>query len=477
MITGEELEELLKSTENYRVEKTVSTTNMDKFCEAICAFANDMPGSGKKGYLLIGVNDDNTLSGLRVSDELQIKISNIRSDGNILPLPQMSVDVISFDQGDVLVVEVSPSVFPPVRYRGRTCVRIGPRKGFATMEEERILIERCAVQFPSFDTRPCLEATLEDIDTNLFLQQYLPLAINKDDIEDTRPVKEQMAALRLYNMKYDCPTYAAIILFGKNPKYFLMGDYIQFVRYNGEDNASDVINQYEFHGNLCAMLPKLDTFIETSLIQNRPSPTSVLKEKTIYNYPLWAIRELLMNAVMHREYQSNTPVKLYQYTNRIEVVNAGGLYGNATVENFPKVNDYRNPIVAEALKLFGYVNKFNRGVSRVQKELVENGNGEAVFSVDKVTVFEVLVNEEKLTQKLIQKLTQKLTQKTTQNPLNIQNLLDLLEREPFLTRKEISEILGMSENTIKWQLSKLKQQGLIERAGGRKNGYWQVVKR
>lgn len=238
MITGEELEELLKSTENYRVEKTVSTTNMDKFCEAICAFANDMPGSGKKGYLLIGVNDDNTLSGLRVSDELQIKISNIRSDGNILPLPQMSVDVISFDQGDVLVVEVSPSVFPPVRYRGRTCVRIGPRKGFATMEEERILIERCAVQFPSFDTRPCLEATLEDIDTNLFLQQYLPLAINKDDIEDTRPVKEQMAALRLYNMKYDCPTYAAIILFGKNPKYFLMGDYIQFVRYNGEDNAS-----------------------------------------------------------------------------------------------------------------------------------------------------------------------------------------------------------------------------------------------
>lgn len=277
-------------------------------------------------------------------------------------------------------------------------------------------------------------------------------------------------------MKYDCPTYAAIILFGKNPKYFLMGDYIQFVRYNGEDNASNVINQYEFHGNLCTMLPKLDTFIETSLIQNRPAPASVLKEKSIYNYPSWAIRELLMNAVMHREYQSNTPIKLYQYNNRIEVVNAGGLYGNATAENFPKVNDYRNPIVAEALKLFGYVNKFNRGISRVQKELVENGNGEAVFSVDKVTVFEVLVKESLINdvegngEKLTQKTTQKITQKTTQK------LLDLLENNPSLTRKEMSEILGISENTIKWHLSKLKQQGIVERKEGRKNGYWVVVK-
>ena len=64
MITKEELLELLGSTETYRVEKTVSTGNMDKFCEAICAFANDLPHSKKKGYLIIGVNDDGTLSGL-----------------------------------------------------------------------------------------------------------------------------------------------------------------------------------------------------------------------------------------------------------------------------------------------------------------------------------------------------------------------------------------------------------------------------
>ena len=92
MISKDELLELLNSTETYRVEKTISTTNMDKFCEAICAFANDMPNSGKCGYLLIGVNDDGSRNKLHVDDELLKKITAIRTSGNILPLPVMNVD-------------------------------------------------------------------------------------------------------------------------------------------------------------------------------------------------------------------------------------------------------------------------------------------------------------------------------------------------------------------------------------------------
>lgn len=69
--------------------------------------------------------------------------------------------------------------------------------------------------------------------------------------------------------------------------------------------------------------------------------------------------------------------------------------GNARPENFPDVNDYRNPVIAEALRVMGYVNKFNRGIARVQKELVENGNGKAAFTVDKVTVFSVNVTNAK----------------------------------------------------------------------------------
>lgn len=123
MLSKDEIIQLLHSEETYRVERTVSTGNMDKFCEAICAFANDLPDSRKKGYLLIGANDDGALSGLKVDDALLKKIAGIRSDGNILPLPVMNVDRVEFPDGDLLVAEVSPSLLPPVRrpYRNHEC--------------------------------------------------------------------------------------------------------------------------------------------------------------------------------------------------------------------------------------------------------------------------------------------------------------------------------------------------------------------
>ena len=115
MITKEELQELLHSTETYRVERTTSTGDMDKFQEAICAFSNDLPNSRKNGYLIIGAYDNGALSGLRVTDDLLKKIAAIRSDGNILPLPMMSVERFEFPEGDLLVAEVLPSLLPPVR--------------------------------------------------------------------------------------------------------------------------------------------------------------------------------------------------------------------------------------------------------------------------------------------------------------------------------------------------------------------------
>ena len=163
MISKEEIQALLHSTENFRVERTVSTTNMDKFCEAICAFSNDLPNSRQKGYLLIGAYDDGRLSGLKVDDALLKKISGIRSDGNILPLPVMTVERVEFSDGDLLVAEVSPSLLPPVRYRGRVFVRIGPRRDIASETEERILTERRMAYMATFDATPCLGATLDDL--------------------------------------------------------------------------------------------------------------------------------------------------------------------------------------------------------------------------------------------------------------------------------------------------------------------------
>ena len=90
---------MLSDTESYNTERTESTGNMDKFCQAICAFSNDISGSGRNGYLIIGAKDNGELSGLQVDDKLLLQIANIRTDGNILPQPTMTVEKFHFDEG------------------------------------------------------------------------------------------------------------------------------------------------------------------------------------------------------------------------------------------------------------------------------------------------------------------------------------------------------------------------------------------
>lgn len=306
MIAKEEVLDLLKSTESYRVERTTSTGNMDKFCEAICAFANDMPNSRKNGYLIIGAYDNGTIAGMKVDDALLKKIAGIRSDGNILPLPTMSVERFTYPEGDLLVAEVRPSDLPPVRYRGRVFIRIGPRRDIATETEERILAERRCSFMATFDATPCLSAKLEDLDVDYIKSKYLPMAFDEETLaNDKRDIKEQLASIHLYDRENDCPTYAGIILFGKNPKYFLLGDYVQFVRFAGKDKGGDILNERQFAGPLYKMLPTLESFVRDGIITQRPVPESLFRERTVWNYPEGAIRELLMNACMHRDYQSN----------------------------------------------------------------------------------------------------------------------------------------------------------------------------
>ncbi|MDO4827703.1 MAG: putative DNA binding domain-containing protein, partial [Bacteroidia bacterium] len=394
MITKEKIHELLHSTEMFRIERTVSTTDMDKFQEAICAFANDLPDSRKKGYLILGAHDNGGLSGLKVDDALLKKIAAIRSDGNILPLPVMSVDRFEFPEGDLLVAEVTPSEQPPVRYRGRTFIRIGPRRDIASEAEERILAERRTSYMATFDAMPCYIAKISDIDIDLFRSEYLEKLMGKELVAtDNRPIEEQMSAVGMYDTIHDCPTNAAVVLFGKHPRRFIPGLYVQYVRFKGEDVTGEVENELQLDGNYCEVLPRLESLLELSVIKKKPVFVSLLREEMVSNYPYQAIRELVLNACMHRDLQSNAPLRFYEFSGHLEIMNAGGLYGHARPENFPFVNDYRNPLVAGAMKTLGYVNMFNRGVRQVQSDLKDNGNKPAQFDVSLLTAFRVTVEE------------------------------------------------------------------------------------
>ncbi len=276
------------------------------------------------------------------------------------------------------------------------------------------------------------------------------------------------------------------MLFGKNPERYLHGSYIQYVRFKGKDRAEDIINEHKFSGNLCRELPKVDTFIETSIAQKRPIPVSVLREETFSKYPYWATRELLMNAIMHRDYETNAPVQFYEYDDRIEVQNPGGLYGKVTPDNFPNVSDYRNPFIAEAMKVLGYVNRFSRGVYRVQKELMENGNGKAVFDFSLVTAFKVIENiSEKYldegfgaetTQEKPKKSPRKAQEKPKKSPRNIEvEILEIMQYNPNITRKELAKLFNRTEDSIRYYIRKMTDAGIIKHEGATKSGKWVII--
>ena len=381
MLTTDALLNLIADHESDRVEMTESTNNTDKFGEAICAFANDFSGHDQPGYLIVGVRDSGTLSGLRVTDRILRRLGDLRSNVNLEPLPAMTVQKHVLPGGEVAVVEVLPSDLPPVRYKGRVWIRIGPSRRGANQQEERILGERRTSALKSFDARPCLDASVDDLALSLFVNVYLPAAVAPDIIaENDRGLREQLASLRLYDHGTDTPTNAAMLLLGKDPLRWMAGAWIQFVRWGGESMGEEVLEQRQVSGDLITVLRELDALMPT-LVQSRPVADSALRERSDADYPIVAIRELLLNAVMHRTYESNAPVHLYWFTDRIEIQSPGGLYGTASPENFPTRTDYRNPVIAEAMATLGYVNRFGRGVIRAQQALARNGNPPAKFEL------------------------------------------------------------------------------------------------
>lgn len=228
-------------------------------------------------------------------------------------------------------------------------------------------------------------------------------------------------------------------------------------------------------------MPKIDTFIETSISQKRPIPVSVLREETFSKYPYWATRELLMNSIMHRDHEANGPIQFYEYDDRIEVQNPGGLYGKVTPENFPNVSDYRNPFIAEAMKVLGYVNRFSRGVYRVQKELEENGNGKAIFDFSLVTAFRVVENVSKkyfeegfgVNATLEEDKSQR---KAKEKPKKIEDeILLLIKETPEITVTQISEVLDRTIDSTRYYLRKMTDQGLIKHEGSTKSGKWIIL--
>jgi ATP-dependent DNA helicase RecG len=389
-----ELEILLRDLESDRVERKASIGEKDRICQAICAFANDMPDHRKPGVVFVGVNNDGTFAQLPITDDLLLTLAAIRSDGNILPLPMMTVQKRILGGCDLAVVIVEPSEAPPVRYKGQVWIRVGPRRAIATAEEERRLAEKRRAKDLPFDIRPVASATLEDLDLELFRSVYLPSSLPSELIdENERPIEQQLTSLRFAAVEPpSTPTVLGILVAGKDPIQFLPGAYIQFLRIDGSELTDPIKDQKEIAGPLLDQLKILDEILQIN-ISTASDVTAQPLETRHPDYPIVALQQLARNAVLHRTYEgTNAPVRIHWFFDRIEISSPGGAFGQVNRENFghPGTTDYRNPHLAEAMKNLGYVQRFGIGIPMARKELEKNGNPPPEFVVEDTYVLVII---------------------------------------------------------------------------------------
>jgi ATP-dependent DNA helicase RecG len=194
-----------------------------------------------------------------------------------------------------------------------------------------------------------------------------------------------MMALRFLSPDY-IPTVLGILVLGKDPRQFIPGAYVQFLRLEGEELTDSIRDEKEISGPIGDQLRRLDEVLEAHnavTVEVAAGPIEIRKP----GYPPVALQQLTRNAILHRDYEStNAPVRVYWFNRRIEIHNPGGPFGQVTRANFggPGITDYRNPGLAQAMHHLGYVQRFGMGILLAQQALRKNGNPPPQSSIHRI---------------------------------------------------------------------------------------------
>lgn len=370
-----EIEVLFSANESDLVERKRSTNLKEEILEAICAFANDLPDHQRAGVIFVGVNDDGSCANQTFSEKTLREVANWRNEGKVQPIPSLVIDTRTIDKCSVIVIQVMPSDIPPVRFEGKIQVGVGSTRTTASLADEIRLNEKRSARARPFDSRGIAGLSSKDLDIVRFEGEYLPNAVAPDTLAaNARTVEQRLAALRMIDPKGQ-PTPAAILTLGKTPQDVFPGAYVQALRIQGKSLTDPIADQKEITGTLVDQVRELDLLVRT---WNRTkADLSGAVRKDVSDYPEVALRQLIRNAIMHRSYEvTNSPVRVSWYENRIEILSPGGPFGIVTPQNFGTDNltDYRNPGLADALKVMGIVERFGFGISAARETCAANGN-------------------------------------------------------------------------------------------------------
>ena len=356
-MTSEELLRIIKEGEGQSVEFKGSFS--PDVGRTICAFANT-----NEGTVLLGVSDDGRVRG--VSEGAEGKVAGIAH--SCKPSIYPKIDKVVHEGKLVLVVRVPHSEGTLHSFRNVVYKRIGA-SDMPLSAEEVIAFARQA-RVIRFDNQFC-DASLSDIDEAM-VRRFVRFAIahGRLDIDPEMPTEEVLDKLEL--KEGNRLTYAAVLLFGKDPQRFVLQSEVRCARFKGKE-ALTFIDMKVLRGNVIEQIDSAEKFVMNHIRLSAEIKGFLREER--WEYPLPAIREAITNAICHRDYFSTANVHVSIYDDRIEVWNPGGLPPGLTVEALkgPHKSIPRNPLIANALYFIKYIERWGTGTQRMISEAVNHG--------------------------------------------------------------------------------------------------------
>ena len=445
----------------------------------VVAFAN-----ADGGTIAIGIADDGELEGIDKHQEHVNELLRVPFDF-CQPTVKVSVERLPFfhDNGEsdhILLMNVQQSQKVHANQKDEVFYRVGDKSKKLTFDERlQLLYDKGEMVYES---KSVFGASLDDLDLQL-VQSYCDLiGYTKSPLEyleqnDKLIVKE--------GNRYKISS-AAILLFGRKPQNFFPRAQVRFIKYQGTEALTgaqmNVMKDVVFDGTILDMVNKSIAFVGTQIREH----TYLGKDArfvTKAEYPEFVWKELIINAITHRDYSIlGTDIQIKMFDDRISVESPGNLPSIVRLDNMRYVHFSRNPIIAKFLKMHKFVREFGEGVDRMYRELQEAGNpspkyeqiafmivGTAYSSMfaHSVETEGILTETMEETEKDLEKDLEKISE-------NQSKILELMRLNPYITQEELSKKIGINSKNIRNNILKLKNAGLITRIGPDKGGRWQV---
>ncbi len=382
--SNDDLHHLIKGGRSERIDWLPENAALDSIAAILAAMANSAGGTLVIGVLgpagaPIGVKD------VEASIDKVIQAALAIDPALIIPIPK----ALTLREKPVIVCHVPPGMPHVYAYDGRYLVRQGiDNAALNPRDLRRLILQRGEV---SFELEAVRGVSLDDLDWDK-VRAYTTMlgGVGEQQIEQALLRRGCLVDVdgRLR------PTNAGILLFGKEPQRHLRGSEITAARFPG-DEMSDSFQREDITGTLPDQLRRAETFLRDHLRKDVTIGKKMARTD-LYEYPLEAARELVVNAVAHRDYSiTGDGIRLFIFRTRMDVISPGGLAGHVTVDNIKDERFSRNPVIVQVLADMGFIERLGYGVDRVI-DLMQDHNLRAPEFAETAGGFRVRLHNEPL---------------------------------------------------------------------------------